>query len=83
MSDAFCLACQKMYRNVADEVIALRNLYNIAPRCPSCNEKIITFEDEEELFEYTFEFEDGEKYRIIALTSDGKKGELNMVKVVE
>jgi len=83
MTDAFCIACRKMYRNVPDAVIALRNIFNIAPRCPMCDEQIITFEDEEELFDMTFEFDDGDKFKIIALASDGKEGSFIMQRVVE
>ena len=83
MTDAFCIVCRKMYRNVPDFVIALRNIHNIAPRCPTCLEQIVTFEDEEELFDMTFEFDDGDKFKIIALASDGKEGSFIMQRVVE
>tara|TARA_R100000406_G_scaffold85879_1_gene69537 strand:+ start:8378 stop:8596 length:219 start_codon:yes stop_codon:yes gene_type:complete len=72
-----------MYRNVPDVVIAMRNIFNIEPRCPTCSEQIITFEDEEELFDKTFEFDDGDKFKIIALASDGKEGSFIMQRVVE
>jgi len=80
--NAICFGCKAIHRNVPVEVVTVHQRNNIALRCPRCNEKVIVFETDEDLFNIRVEIED-RIYGLLAMTDNGLEGELTFIEVEE
>jgi len=78
--NAICFGCKAIHRKVPVEVVTVHQQNNMALRCPRCNEKVIVFENDEDLFNIRVTLED-RTYGIMAITTDGSVGELTFVEV--
>lgn len=83
--NAICFSCRAIHRNVPYHVVRTHQQNNIALRCPRCNEKVIVFEKDEELFDFIIEDSEGVRFQLLAKSEneDGSGGELTYQEVVE
>jgi hypothetical protein len=78
--NAICLGCKAIHRNVPVEVVMVHRQNKIVLRCPRCNDKVIVFETDDDLFNIRFDIE-GHTYCIMAIELRGSVGELVFVEV--
>jgi len=80
--NAICFGCKAIHRNVPVEVIEVYQELNIALRCPRCNDKVVVFETDDDLFDMRIVIDDI-TYSLMWMTQDGKEGQLTYVAVEE
>lgn len=90
--NAICFGCRAIHRNVPYHVVRIHQQNNTVLRCPRqfddgsyCNEKVVVFEKDEELFDFVLEDSDGKQFQLLAKTEnkDGTGGELTYQEVTE
>ncbi len=80
--NAICFGCKAIHRNVPLEVVEVFQENNLTLRCPRCNDEVITFESDEDLFNMRIVIDDI-TYSLLWMTEDGKEGQLTYVEVTE
>jgi len=80
--NAICFGCKAIHRKVPVEVVTVHQQNNMALRCPRCNEKVIVFENDEDLFNIKVEIAE-RIYGLLAMTQNGSEGELTFIEVEE
>jgi len=88
--NAICFSCKAIHRGVPFHVVRNHQQNNIALRCPRqfddgsfCGEKVVAFENDEELFDFVLEDSDGKRFQLLAKSEnkDGSSGELTYQEV--
>ena len=87
--NAICFGCKAIHRGVPWHVVDIHKQNNIALRCPRqyddgslCGEKVVVFENDEELFDMVIVDSEGKHFQLLAQTDNGDgTGELTYQEV--
>ena len=80
--NAICFGCKAIHRGVPSHVVRTHQQNNTELCCPRCNTPVMTFDNDDELFNIRVEIEN-RTYALMAMAVDGSEGQLTFVEVEE